>query len=115
MSVEIANNTPGQLYIHDDGDLYFLHHYISGPSACVQNVETGSQTGGGIGCLNLEPFRKIQDVSNDVLIEVIKKLKGNLETSKRDRMERGEKILALQEKYLAVREELFELKHGEKL
>ena len=49
----------GKFYTTDGTDVWKLAVYCDQPTATMLNVETGERRGGAVGCLNLQPFKKL--------------------------------------------------------
>jgi len=49
----------GAFYTTNGEDVWQLVSYCASPTAIMLNIRTGDRVGGGIGCLNLQPFIKL--------------------------------------------------------
>ena len=107
MAVQITDKAkPGDLYLSENGGTYQLKSLCLLPTATLEDMTTGSQTGGGAGCLNLKPFTPIGDCTKEQLIEAVR----NLSTECRHGLELR---IALKEQICALKEQIFKLKYPE--
>ena len=49
----------GEFYTTNGMDIWQLVTYTDRPTACMENVRTGVQRDGVVGCSNLRPFKKL--------------------------------------------------------
>ncbi len=49
----------GKFYTTDGTDIWMLQSYCGQPTVTMVNVRTGDLRGGAVGCLNLQPFKKL--------------------------------------------------------
>ena len=75
MGVNLRTETkPGELYIDKNGSLWEIESFFKKPSVVLSKITDCKQTvGGAFGCLGLQKYRKLTEVSRGELREVIAK------------------------------------------
>ena len=107
MSVELTTNThPGDLYVSDIGEIFRIVFIQSKPSIDIEQIATGWRVGGAVGCLNLEPYTPIDDLSKEQLLEAVKWLAN-------DCQQKLTSLIALKLLIAELKEQLFQLKYPE--
>ena len=55
----IDKDSVGGLFTTDGRDAWRLISYSDQPTAVMENLETKERTSGVVGCLNLQPFKRL--------------------------------------------------------
>jgi len=114
MAVKITEKTkPGDLYLNNSGELCRIQSYFTMPSVTMESVVSGSVTGGGVGCLNLEPFKPLEECSREELLEVIKSLAEKSSAALEERIELKNQVADLKMKLEDMREKIFNIQYVE--
>lgn len=96
MAVKLTSDLrPGQLYINEQGGVFRLSSYCTLPTATVEEVTTGWQSGGGFGCLNLEPFKAVGECSREELEAALDGLASAAQTMAQELAQLREKNVGL--------------------
>lgn len=105
-----SNSRPGDLYIGRGGSVHSLKSFCLQPTATMENVSNGSIIGGGIGCLNLDEFSKVDSIKKSELIGLMEYLSRCCESLRDSNIDLKEKLAALKNKLAGIRLENLNLK-----
>lgn len=101
MAVQINKDLqPGQLYLHENGDVAELKSYCLMPTATVEHLDSGRVTGGGAGCLNLEPYTPVEECSHAELLQAVVRLSITVHRIRAERLEKAEALVDARERLL---------------
>ena len=107
MSIKLSEDLkPGDLFISDTDEVYKIKSICLSPSVTMENVVTGSTIGGGVECLNLNPFDPVSDLNRDDIVLLMKQLVSELELKNSELMSCKEKLIAIKEEYIQLKEEI---------
>lgn len=107
MAVTLTNETkPGDLYVDEHGHVHRILHYCTQPTVTMEQMATGSQTGGAVGCLNLDKFTPVASLNESQLLEAVEWLSIEVRQGLQDR-------IALREQIVSLKEQIFKLKYPE--
>lgn len=99
MAVQITNETkPGALYINEQGEVHKIQSFCMSPTVTMENMISGSLIGGGIGCLNLAPFKPLEECTSEELLALVEGLAKGLRDSLNERLKMKEEIIDLKER-----------------
>ena len=104
MAVQITNETnAGELYINEHGEVYQIQSFCMSPTVTMESMVTGSLTGGAIGCLNLETFKPLEELTREELLAISEGLARGVRASLDERIKLREEIVDLKERLFKVK------------
>jgi len=111
MAVKLDDKSePGEIYIGENLEIYRVQGWFSQPSITIESVQNGHKVGGAIGCLNLQPFTRLEDMTREQLITVVKEAAKQAVYSNKSRTEMVETITALRLQIVDLKDKVAELK-----
>lgn len=99
----------GKLFLNGAGELCRGKEYCPSPSATIENLETGQQTGGGLGSPILSEFESIEDCDEERLREVLQKAADTIHTLRDKLYAEKERNIATAEKFCNAAERYLNL------
>lgn len=101
---------PGELYISENLEIYRVQGWFSQPSITIESVQNGHKVGGAVGCLNLEPFTRLELMQHSELCKVVKQAALQALHDNRVRTEMVETISSLRLQIIDLKDKIAELK-----
>lgn len=104
MAINLTEHTkPDDLYICENGGIHRVVSICRDPTITVENVTSGQTTFGGVGCMNLDPFTAIEDLTREELLVVVENLATDCKQNLEGRLKLKEQIFRLKEKIFKLK------------
>ena len=98
----------GNLFVDPSNDIVTLVGCCKYPTVTFEDTY-GNQTGGAIGSLLVEKYKKLETLNNDRLIKLVKSLMDRVSILDSKLTERTNELTDTKMKYVDLKEKLFEL------